>query len=450
MGSSTATNLRVFLKNSILTFSQRFLNLILGTAISIILARSLGREGVGVLTLTLLFSTLVVTFVNFGVPAASVYLLGSRQYHISEVVFSNLSISVMQSILGIIAGLIALFFFGDQILANIEHRYLFWVLLIIPLRLLNLNLRAIFQAISDFRAFNLTAITGMLFTLPALIALYFCHSFTILNVIFVNILAQLFTFILVLILLRGYVSHLKIALTLNMAYLKDSVGYGLKVYITSIFTFFNYKQDRFILNVYLTPASVGVYNVGANLSEKLWMLSHSVSMVLFPKIASLENDERQRRWITPFIARHVFTGTAIAAAILYVLAPFLIGFFYGQEFIEAADVLRIILPGVVALTVSRLIANDIAGRGHPGINTILSIIMVIINLTANIIFIPRMGIRGAALASTVSYSFNALLRLVIYCHIAQVSWLDIFLLKRSDLQEWRRLAAQLRQHSSNR
>ena len=439
MTSSTSTTLRVFLKNSIFTFSQQLFNLVIGTVVSITLARSLGREGVGVLTLTLLFSTLVVTFVNFGVPAASVYLLGSRQYKITEVASSNLALSLLQSALGIIAGLIILLFFKDRFLANVDSRYLFWILLIIPIRLLNLNLRAIFQAISDFRAFSITAVSALAWTLISLVVLLLFHIFTIQNVIFVNILSQFFTLTLVFFFLRAHVTPSRKIIRLNVAYLKDNMRYGIKVYVTSIFTFFNYKQDRFVLNAYLTPASVGVYNIGANLTEKLWLLSQSVSMVLFPKIASLEDDENQRRWITPFITRHVFVGTALAATLLYLIAPFLIGFFYGEEFIGAATVLRIILPGVVALTVSRLVANDIAGRGHPGVNMLLSGLTVAVNLAANILLIPRLGIRGAAWASTISYSFNAVFRIGVYCHIAQVSWIDIFLLRRSDFQKWKTL-----------
>jgi O-antigen/teichoic acid export membrane protein len=280
-----------------------------------------------------------------------------------------------------------------------------------------------------------------------LVALLLFQAISIQNVIFINIAASLLTLILIVYLLHRHIPLSKLRLGVHPAYLRDSLQYGAKVYTSSIFTFFNYKQDRFLLNSYLSPASVGVYNIGANLGERLWLVSQSISTVLFPKIASLRGDEKQRRWMTPFITRHIFTGTAIAAVFLYWSSPFLIQLLYGSEFAAASDVLRIILPGVVFLTISRIVANDIAGRGRPGINTILAGVALVINLIANLLLISRFGIRGAAWASTISYTANAILKTIIYSHIAGVSWFSLFIIRFSDLQVWKHLIVESRRHA---
>lgn len=431
--------MRIFLKDSALTFSQQFLSLVLGFAVSIILARSLGREGVGILALVFLFSTLIITFVNFGVPAATIYLLGSKKYKLQEVLFNNLSLSVLQSIVGLLGAFIVLFFFKNRFFVKVDSRYLYWIMIMIPINLINTNLRVIFQAVGDFKSFNVVTISKIIWNATLLIVLLLLHAITILNVIFVNILAQLLTFLLVIILLRQHTSRSSIRLRIHLGYLKDTIHYGMKIYASSIFTFFNYKQDRFLLNYYLSPIDVGVYKVGANLGEKLWMVSQSVSIVIFPKIASLKDDEGQRRWMTPFISRHIFTGTAIVAMLLFWITPFLIQFLYGEEFAETAVVLRIILPGVVFLTLSRIVTNDIAGRGRPGINMVLAGFSVLVNLVANVLLIPRLGVYGAAWASTLSYTANTFLAASIYTRIAKVPLFSLFVLRPSDFQVWRRL-----------
>ncbi|RUA17645.1 MAG: hypothetical protein DSY55_01800, partial [Clostridia bacterium] len=301
----------------------------------------------------------------------------------------------------------------------------------------------IFQAVGDFKAFNITTISRLGWMVCFLTILFFLKAVSIMNVIVANVMAETFTFFIILLLLRRHTSFSGVRYKPHSAYLRDTFQYGIKVYISSIFTVFNYKQDRFILNAYLSPASVGVYNIGANLGEKLWLISQSVSTVLFPKIASLEDDEDQRRWMTPFIARHVFMGTAIASIALFFVTPFLVQLFYGAEFIDAASVLRIMLPGIVFLTISRIVSNDIAGRGRPGINTLLSGIAVLINLIANILLIPKLGIRGAAWASTISYSINAFLKIGAYSYIAKVNWSSLFILRSSDFEIWRRLMGSL-------
>jgi len=440
--TSSPVGFHKFLKDSILTFSQQFLSLVLGFAVSIILARSLGKSGVGVFTLVLLFSTLTTTFVSFGTPAATTYLLGSKKYTLSETLSNTISISLFQGFLGILVAGSIIFFFKDYFWEGVDIYYLYWTLLIIPFNLANMNLRAIFHALESFKYFNVIALSQLFWTTILLIALLLLQSMSVLNAIFVNITAALLTFALTIHLLRR---HTPLQLGIHSAYLRDNLHYGVKVYISSIFTFFNYKQDRFLLNNFLSPSSVGVYNIGASFGEKLWLASQSVSTVLFPKIASLKGDEDQRRRMTPFITRHIFTGTTVGAAILYWISPFLIQLFYGSEFVGAADVLRIILPGVVSLTIARIVANDIAGRGRPGINTSIAGFSLSVNLVANILLIPKLGIRGAAWASTISYTSSAILQTGIYSRIAKVSWFSLFIIRLSDLLIWSRLIRGWRQ-----
>jgi len=437
--TADTTGLRKFLKDSTLTFTQQALSLVLGFAWSVALARSLGKKGMGVYTLTLLFATMTVTLVNWGVPAATIYLVSSKKYDHPSALFNNLMLTLFQSIIGILGALAFLFLFKNRFLGNVDKHYLYWVLIIIPVSLTNLNLRVIFQAVGDFKAFNIVAISRLFWGVIFLTILFFFQAVTVSRALWATIAAEMLTFFLILYFLRKHISFSDLRWHLSIAYIKDILNYGWKIYIASIFTFFNYKQDRFLLNAYLSPASVGVYNIGANLGEKLWLLSQSVSTVLFPKIASLKDNEMQRRWITPFISRHIFLGTSLAAALLFWITPTLIQLFYGDEFVEAAAVLRVILPGVVFLTISRIVSNDISGRGHPGVNTVLSGVSLLINLTANLLLIPRWGVLGAAWASSISYTLDALMKTSAYSHIAKVPWWDIFILHRSDFYVWRKL-----------
>jgi O-antigen/teichoic acid export membrane protein len=122
--------------------------------------------------------------------------------------------------------------------------------------------------------------------------------------------------------------------------------------------------------------------------------------------------------------------------VTWVLAKWGIVLLYSDAYLESAVALRALLPGVVALSFSKILANDIAGRGNPGINSQQSTIAFVVNVIANLILIPRLGVVGAALATSLSYSLLTILKLFVYIRIAQVSWRDVLLLNRED---WRRL-----------
>jgi len=115
------------------------------------------------------------------------------------------------------------------------------------------------------------------------------------------------------------------------------------------------------------------------------------------------------------------------------IAGWLITLLYSPEFQEAAFSLRLILPGIVLLNTVRVLANDIAGRGLPEINLLQSAIALAVNIIANLILIPLFAARGAALASTISYSVLAILTLRVYCRLTKVPWLSIYLPNRTDL-----------------
>jgi O-antigen/teichoic acid export membrane protein len=153
---------------------------------------------------------------------------------------------------------------------------------------------------------------------------------------------------------------------------------------------------------------------------------------MLPRIAAMDDAEAQRKQLTPLIARHVLWFNLIAGGLVALLASPVILFLYSAEFGSAAGALRILLPGVILMSISKILANDIAGRGHPEVNSRQSTVAFIINLVANLLLIPRMGINGAALATAISYSSLMLLNLFVYCRLAAVRWQEVILPQPGD------------------
>lgn len=84
------------------------------------------------------------------------------------------------------------------------------------------------------------------------------------------------------------------------------------------------------------------------------------------------------------------------------------------------------------MSLFKMLNMDMAGKGKPGISIAVFLPAVIINIVLNIILIPDYGGRGAAIASTISYSIGSLLFVLIYARINQLSLSDIFIYKKDD------------------
>lgn len=60
--------------------------------------------------------------------------------------------------------------------------------------------------------------------------------------------------------------------------------------------------------------------------------------------------------------------------------------------------------------------------------------VVIINIGLNFLFIPKFGIKGAALASTIAYGVQAAFFVAIYKKFTHLNIGDILVVKKGDIQ----------------
>ncbi len=424
-----------FVKNTATTAVTQFLNLLFGLLSTILLARLLGPEGKGLYTLTILLPTLVVTFFNGGIGPSTVYHVAQARFPLDEVVINNMMLALMIGCAGALGGGGLIYFWGGKFFPDVPQKYLWMALLLIPTGLLFTYLQAIFQGLQRFFEFNLVSLLyASLFLAFVFIALWVLEK-GVLGAVVAGISAWFLTDAVLFVMLKKRIGIT--SLRLNKPYLKRVLEYGIQFHLGNIVGFLNYKADLFLINVFLNPAAVGFYSVSVALVEKLWLVSQAASAVLFPGIAA-EKGEKARNKITPFVARSIFWLSLVSALILLCLSRWVVTFLYSPTYLSSVYPLQILLPGIVALNVGRILANDIAGRGYPILNTYLGIAAFTINVALNVLWIPEHGIAGAALASSISYSVILIGGLVIYCRLSGNSWLKVFAPQPGDWMVYRR------------
>jgi O-antigen/teichoic acid export membrane protein len=191
-----------------------------------------------------------------------------------------------------------------------------------------------------------------------------------------------------------------------------------------------------LINVFMNPLAVGYYSISVAITEKLWLISQSASTVLFPKVSS-EKDEKALEEFTPIVSRNVLLITALGAILIFFLSRWIVIFLFSEAYLPAVQPLQILLIGTVAVSGSRVLGNDIAGRGRPILNTYLNAITVVVNLCLDILWIPKFGITGAAWATTVSYSIALIGSLLVYSKISGNYIAKIIFIQKSDIALYR-------------
>ena len=410
------------LKNVFQTLFRQTFTVFLGIGMSILLARTLGPEGNGLYAMTFFLPTILHKFLNFGVHVANIYFLASKDVDPKTVHRTNFRIWIITSLVGYSLTSPIIVWKSSAWFPGVPTEYLWISLLFFPLGMYQLLGISVLHGQQNFKLYNALSIIpgGVSFVLAFFFLLVLKTG--LLGPIVANIASQLIAFGILLYLLKPQFSWNR----RDSSYLKKCLNYGWKAHVNNILSFVNYRADMFIINLFLGPAAVGVYVVGNRLAEKLWLLSGAVSTIILPKLSELKGDEDTRRILTPLASRWVFILTFFAAVVLALAAPFLISSLYGSAFKDSVIILLWMLPGIVLWAVSRVMANDIAARGKPEINTFTAIVVVITNVTLNLLWIPKYGVMGAARATSTAYCIDALLKFMLYARVSENSPFILF------------------------
>ncbi|MDH7596428.1 MAG: flippase [Methanothrix sp.] len=418
-----------FVKETTATFVTGVINLALGLGTSVILARALGPEGQGIYALATLLAALIVIFGDLGISPATVYFVAQAEFRRQEILGNNVLLSLGTGGLGVVAGLVVVLFFRESLFPNVAAPLLLLALPLVPVELFFSYTQYVLLGIQRVADFNYVRVVQsavlMAFIALALLGMKAGVTGAILAGLFAYLVAAILVFRLAVKAAGG------VDLKPNPSYIRQATAYGVQAHLSNILGFLNYRVDMFMVNWFLGPAAVGLYTVGVGMVEKLWMTSQAASTVLFPRVAAETNEER-RKGLTPLVARTVLWTTALGALLLAILSRWIVLLLYSEAFLPAVGALQALLVGIVALSAARVLANDISGRGFPGLNIYTGIAAVTANVALNLLWIPRYGIAGAAWASTVSYMVLFLSTIFFYCRLSGNQWTVVLFPQRED------------------
>jgi O-antigen/teichoic acid export membrane protein len=416
------------------TFIAQVVASLIGVLLSLLLARTLGSKGTGTYALALLLPLLLTQLLELGITYSNVYHIGRGDVNAHEVMRANIRIWTVLSTLGLAIAAAVIWLRAAEWFPGIPPSLLVVAALAFPPALLQLYCLSILQGYQDFKRYNyLTVIVRLTTLVLSAILLIFFHQGVVV-VLGAYLIGELISVSIALVLIRPYLAR-----TPDTAlheswwhYGRQAVSYGWKQHLSAIISFVNLRIDLFFVNLFLTPAVAGIYFVAIQFGESMWIVSKVVSTVLLPRLAELHDREQTRLQLTPLITRLVFNFTAVAALVVAaVIGPVVVAG-WGKSFAQVAVVLWWLLPGIVMWSATRVIAYDFAARGRPELNSYLAIVVLIVNVALNVILIPRIGVIGGAISTTVAYTANTFATAFLYRRFSDLPSWKLFVLQRED------------------
>lgn len=371
---------------------------------------------------------MVVNFGSMNIGDSTIYFFNKRKVDLGTLLFSN-SVFIIISSLFYIGIILILSQLSILPWTELKQSYLLiFTLILIPLIFYQTHILDIFRSIKQFNAYNLMQICQPIIYFVLIIYLVYFLKLEVLGALF----SYSMTFIIIISIGLCYL-YRKTNFNLNFDpnYLKKNLIYGLKGHIGNIFQKFNLRLDQLLISPYWGSAMLGNYSIATSISELIWYIPDSVGIVTLSYISANKKEEALN--ITLKSIRIVTLLTFISTIVLFFLAKPIILILYGKPFEPSVKAIYFLLPGIFFTSFSKILSKYFSGIGHPEINTFTSFISLLATIIFCVILIPKYGITGAAIASSIAYGIRAICDLILFKKASQYSLSKIIKLEKTDL-----------------
>lgn len=202
---------------------------------------------------------------------------------------------------------------------------------------------------------------------------------------------------------------------LSFKRIKNYVAFGYLPMVTFLLITMNYKVDVIMLKWFpnVNEADLSFYALGVTVAEIAWVVSDVFKDVIFSKTAEDNHYDE--------VSAAIRVSNAIMVVIVVGMILFgkiFIRIFYGAEFVNSYSVTVVLMFGVPLMSWFKILHPLFNALGKRWFSFISLLGTVVVNIVANALLIPYMGIYGAACASIFSYFVCGLSFLLLYSKVA--------------------------------
>lgn len=163
------------------------------------------------------------------------------------------------------------------------------------------------------------------------------------------------------------------------------------------------NSDIVLLGVFVSPAEVGIYFAATRIVNLVTFIYFAVAALAVPKFSELHarGARAELQTFVHHIIQWIFWPTLAAAFVILVLGKFALGLF-GADFESGSALLAILVIGFLARASTGPIEYLLNMTGNQNATAVAYAMAAILNITLNLILVPRFGLEGAAAATAIS------------------------------------------------
>ena len=215
--------------------------------------------------------------------------------------------------------------------------------------------------------------------------------------------------------------------------LRAMLRYSLPLFLGNAVQYLNYRVDIFFVKNYSGLAAVGTYTVAVWLAQIVWLVPNALASLVLRTVAEREGSDSMERVAAvtrATLALSFAIGIALAVAGTLGIAPV-----FGRAFHGSVPALLLLTPGTILFCPTIVLSAYLNGIQRQAWTTWVACVALVVTGALNLLLVPRIGIEGAAIASTCSYTASTVATLFLVRSLNPgMSLRSLLVARRSDLR----------------
>ena len=213
----------------------------------------------------------------------------------------------------------------------------------------------------------------------------------------------------------------------DLKFLAKSFALGAVPMVTILSSILSTRIDILMLKEYpnVSMAQIGIYSIGVMLAERVLLVPNAVKDILVSKLAKGKTGEEVAMVMR--ICFLMFLGITL-------LGDVFINLVYGAKYDGAYAVTVVTMFGVCAVMFHRMIELYNIVNHMQKFTLFIVVTSTLVNVAVNMFLIPMWGILGAAVATTISYTYATVVCLIFFSRHSGIKIRKMIFITKSDIK----------------
>ena len=403
----------------------------IGFLISLLIAKLAGASQFGTLSLIIVNAAFIHIITGLGTDAAIVWHgVAGKNYSRDKIFSFTLVTAAIQLLFFYIIAILGYIFLGHTLLGGSYDLRIFFAEIVYFTGLVLMDkFLSVYYSQHEARLCNklLSIVSGILL----LFVLVIWAMEPILIVDFPIWIYSLFIFIPAFVLAVFFIVKFNPAFkNISQEEMRSFSSFSFIVLITNIVQFIAFRADYWLISIYYDHISLGVYAQASKFAQLLWIIPGVLAGLIIPAL----KDENEKLSDAKFISlcRLSFYIHIVLTGLMVCVALIIYSFFLPSIYFDGFLALLIMTPGYLLFTITTILAAYFSANRLLKINLIGSVICCILMILLDLLLIPSLSYKGAAIANLIAYSATTAYFIFSSLSVTNSSFKDFFALKKTD------------------